>query len=100
MEITPTNNTKEILLAYKENSKKLFKIDKMYDTQVRGIGLFVDNLKKSDTVQFDIFKEDLNKLTDLDYAIDKVRNMGEFDLIQYADSMHFVKGRTHFVDRS
>ena len=95
-----TNATKEILKEYYSWSEKLFESVVKFDIQIRGIGLFVTGLKRCEHLQYDIFNQGLARNADLDTAMDKIKNMGNFELIQFADSLNYVKGRTHFVDRS
>ena len=98
--IQPTNYDLDIIQAYQSRFEKW--IDRIVKNQIlmRGIGLYANLLKDQRTVQYSLFDTDVEKKYQLYQAVDKIKNKSEFALIQSADSMVFVKGRTHFVDRS
>jgi DNA polymerase IV len=90
----------DLIRYYRPLFEKLYHYAEKGNIEIRGIGMSADRLKDVQIIQYDIFRSNEDRKVNLYRAIDKIKNEGKFKAIQLAASMEFVKGRTHFVDRS
>ena len=97
-----TNSTADIKKIYKNMFDELYFYAKKRDLSIRKIGMYASRLRSSNILQYSIFADPEKELKkrSVDLAIDQIKNNYEFDTIISADEMIFVKGRTHFLDRS
>jgi DNA polymerase-4 len=96
-----TNLERDVFPAMKPHFNKMYAFALKNKIEIRGIGVFGNRFDTVNENQLNLFSPKVDwKTQNLFQAIDRIKNKYSLKDIQSADSLSFVKGRTHFVDRS